>query len=139
MMVADVADIRAYRLFVHLIFMNKQPTRPDWLRIIRFCYRCTFVLFGLAAINMIPGIAYRDSGYVIYSYYVLGAAILICAIVVNLYPILFLRELYEGQEKERFRFGLFAFVLLNIVTGYLWYFTREIRGNKSPWAHEWMP
>ena len=119
--------------------MNKQLTRTGWLRTIHFCFCSTFAIIGLAAINMVPGIAYRDSIYPVYSYTVLGAAVLACVVVVNVYPVLFLKDLYKAQEKKRFRFGVFAFVLLNIVTGYLWFFTREVQGNKTPWAHQWMP
>ena len=87
--------------------MNTQRNRSDWLRLIRFCFRGTFVLFGLAALNMIPGIANPDGGYFVYSTYLLGTAILVFAAVVNVYPVLFLGDLHRAQEKKRFRFGVF--------------------------------
>lgn len=119
--------------------MITRPSRSSWLRATRFCFRSTFILIGIHAINMWSGLPDPDGAYFVYSSYLLASLILLCILVVNTYPILFLKELYTAQETKRFRFGVFMFVICNLLTGYLWFFTREIQGDKTPWARQYMP
>lgn len=119
--------------------MTMHLNRSSWLSVVRFCYRATFTLIGVQAINMWSGLPDPDGNYFVYSTYLLSSMILSCVFVVNTYPVLFLRDLYRAQETKRFRFGVFIFVICNFLTGYLWYFIREVRGSRAPWAHQFMP
>lgn len=119
--------------------MITQQSCSSWLGAIRFCFRSTFILIGIYAINMWSGLPDPDGRYFVYSTYLLGSLILLCILVVITYPVLFLRELYKAQETKRFRFGVFVFIVCSLLTGYLWFFTREMQGEKTPWARQWMP
>ena len=119
--------------------MKMRIGRPDWLRVIRFCYWATFVLLGIAILNVLVGIIDPTSWYFVISTNAIGAAMFLLVIVVNTYPILVLTKMKQAQQTKRFRFGVLSFILLNGLTGYLWFFVMEIKRNKAPYAHKMSP
>jgi len=63
--------------------------------------------------------------------YIAGISLLSCIISIGfLYPLGYLWQLWQENQKKEFAKGLILFILLNGMTGYVWFYYSEIKNQK---------
>ena len=105
-----------------------------WRMLFNASYWMTFYLFSLYVlffIIMIVLIAFqlmtREDEILLYVTYVVGCGLLLCVIVMTLYPLVFISYLWRKGEKKKFLTAVLIFFCLNILTGYIWFYIGEIK------------
>ena len=103
-----------------------------WRKFLRACFYGTFVLlavsvalFLVAVLLASVGLLSQDSSAVRVVSYCFGASIFFCVLVMASYPPVYIRHLWLRGDKRDAVLGALVFVLLNILTGYLWFYVRE--------------
>lgn len=97
-------------------------------------YWTTFYLFSLYVlffIIVVVLIAFqlmtREDDILLYVTYVVGCGLLLCVVVMTLYPLAFIRYLWRKGEKKKSLSAVLIFFILNILTGYIWFYISEIK------------
>ena len=62
--------------------------------------------------------------------YLYAVSLLACILVMAFYAVSYLHYLWKAGFRKKALEGLLAFVLLNILAGYLWYRQAEVKGQQ---------
>lgn len=103
-----------------------------WKKFLRACFYGTFLLLSVyAALFLVEvllvsvGLLSQNSSVARIVSYCFGASIFFCVLVMASYPPVYIRQLWLRGDKRSAVLGALVFVLLNILTGYLWFYVRE--------------
>ena len=114
--------------------MREDILTDRWRRLFKVSYWMTFYLLSLYAlffIIVVVLIAFRlmtrEDEILLYVTYAVGCGLFLCVVIMMFYPIVFISYLWRKGEKKKALTGVLVFFILNILTGYLWYYVGEIK------------
>ncbi|MBA5249292.1 MAG: hypothetical protein FE834_07180 [Gammaproteobacteria bacterium] len=120
--------------------MSPYILSPGFKKFFHLCYRYTFILaifntlfFVLFVIFSLMYYHSLDENNFIFWIvsYIAGISLLSCIISIGfLYPLGYLWQLWQENQKKEFAKGLILFILLNGMTGYVWFYYSEIKNQK---------
>ena len=101
-----------------------------------FCFTSTFVViaayfvfFLLVVAGVIGGFLEQDDRLLEYGAYVAGSLILVFETVMAMYAIGYVVHLWKEDRRREALKGLVTFAFLNVLTGYIWFYMSEVKGN----------
>jgi hypothetical protein len=83
--------------------------------------------FLLFVMFVVLGKLNQDDQILIYGAYFFSALIVSCVVFMSTYAIGYLIYLWRSGRKRKAVKGVFMFMLLNIMTGYIWFYWAEIK------------
>ena len=109
---------------------------PYLRRGVGFCFTSTFVViaayfvfFLLVVAGVIGGFLEQDDRLLEYGAYVAGSLILVFETVMAMYAIGYVVHLWKEDRRREALKGLVTFAFLNVLTGYIWFYMSEVKGN----------
>ena len=106
-------------------------------KLYRCCYRLTFVLIGCYVIfilifmfSMAKGWLTEDALILKVVTYSFGVSLLSCILIMAFYAVSYLCFLWKAGYRNKALEGLFVFVFLSLMAGYLWYRQAEVKGQQ---------
>ena len=88
-----------------------------------------FVFFLLVVAGVIGGFLEQDDRLLEYGAYVAGSLILVFETVMAMYAIGYVVHLWKEDRRREALKGLVTFAFLNVLTGYIWFYMSEVKGN----------
>ena len=117
--------------------MRKYVLSPRIRRAVRFCYASTFVLLAAYLVFFLSAVTFVISGWVEQAdqslelgAYVVGGFLLILVTAMAAYAVGYIGHLWNQGFRKKALQALVAFVFLNVLTGYLWFYWAEIKGQE---------
>ena len=116
--------------------MQDYVLAPRLRRSVGFCFTSTFVViaayfvfFLLVVAGVIGGFLEQDDRLLEYGAYVAGSLILVFETVMAMYAIGYVVHLWKEDRRREALKGLVTFAFLNVLTGYIWFYMSEVKGN----------
>lgn len=114
--------------------MHEEILTDRWRRLFNASFWMTFYLFSLYVLFFIVvvvliafGFMTREDEILLYVTYAVGCGLFLCVVIMMFYPLIFISYLWRKGEKKKSLNGMLVFFFLNILTGYIWFFIREVK------------
>ena len=86
-----------------------------------------FVFFLVFFLSVIQGWLERDDRVLEFVSYIVGPLFVMCILFMASYAVVYLWHLWKSGYRKEAAVGLVTFFLLNILTGYIWFYSAELR------------
>lgn len=116
--------------------MQDYVLSPRLRRVVGFCFASTFfviaayVAFFLFVVAGVMGGFLEQEGRLLeYGAYVAASLLLAFGAAMAMYAIGYVVHLWNKDRRNEALKGLATFALLNVLTGYIWFYMSEIKGH----------
>ena len=116
--------------------MQDYVLSPRLRRLVGLCFASTFVVmsaylafFLLVVAGVIGGFMEQEDQLLESGAHVAGGFILAFGVVMAMYAIGYVVHLWNQNRRREALKGLVTFVCLNVLTGYIWFYMSEVKGQ----------